>query len=103
MKQAPMAAALAIAALAGGAGMASAQAFSLGERLRQGFRRRDLAVELRHDPQRRTESRSPVPSFDYDTGYTLGVAVGAAFTPNISIEIEYAYRSADFTVTTGRR
>lgn len=32
---------------------------------------------------------------DYDTGYTLGAAVGAYFTPNFAMELEYAYRNAD--------
>lgn len=34
---------------------------------------------------------------DYDTGYTLGVAVGYDFRPNIAMELEYAYREADLT------
>jgi opacity protein-like surface antigen len=32
---------------------------------------------------------------DYDTGYTLGAAIGAYFTPNFAMELEYAYRNAD--------
>jgi opacity protein-like surface antigen len=32
---------------------------------------------------------------EYDTGYLLGAAFGAYFTPNLSMELEYAYRSAD--------
>ncbi len=32
--------------------------------------------------------------FDYDTGYTLGAAVGYDVTPNVAIEGEYAYRNA---------
>jgi opacity protein-like surface antigen len=97
MKQAPLAAAVAIAALAGGAGMASAQAFSLGEVYVKGFGGAtwpsNFDSTLREDGE-----QIALPSFDHDTGYTLGAAVGAAFTPNISMEIEYAYRSADFTV-----
>jgi opacity protein-like surface antigen len=97
MKQAPLAAAVAIAALAGGAGMASAQAFSLGEVYVKGFGGAtwpsNFDSTLKEDGE-----QIALPSFDHDTGYTLGAAVGAAFTPNISMEIEYAYRSADFTV-----
>ncbi len=97
MKQAPLAAAVAIAALAGGAGMASAQAFSLGEVYVKGF---GGATWPSSFDSTLTEDGSRIarPSFDHDTGYALGAAVGAAFTPNISMEIEYAYRSADFTV-----
>ena len=32
---------------------------------------------------------------DFDTGYTLGAAVGANFTPNFGMELEYAYRRSD--------
>ena len=98
MKLATIAATLAIAALAGGAGMASAQAFSLGEIYVKGFGGAtwpsNLDITLKEGGERIAR-----PSFDYDTGYTLGAAVGAAFTPNISMEIEYAYRSADLTAT----
>jgi len=31
----------------------------------------------------------------FDTGYTLGAALGATFTPNFVMELEYAYRRAD--------
>ncbi len=89
---------MAIAALAGSAGMASAQAFSLGEVYVKGFGGAtwpsNLDVTLEEDGEQIAR-----PSFDYDTGYALGAAVGAAFTPNISMEIEYAYRNADLTVT----
>ena len=34
-------------------------------------------------------------TIDYDTGYALGAAVGYSLTPNISAELEYAYRQAD--------
>jgi len=36
---------------------------------------------------------------DYDTGYTLGVAGGYMVTPNVAVEVEYAYRRADFDGT----
>jgi opacity protein-like surface antigen len=98
MKQATLAAAVAIAALAGGAGMASAQAFSLGEVYIKGFGGATWPSNF-DSTLREGGERIARPSFDYDTGYTLGAAVGAAFTPNISMEIEYAYRSADVTIT----
>ena len=37
----------------------------------------------------------------YDTGYTLGAAVGYDFTPNFAFELEYAYRDADTTTDIG--
>jgi opacity protein-like surface antigen len=98
MKQAPLAAAVAIAALAGGAGMASAQAFSLGEFYVKGFGGATWPSSFDSTLTEEGEQIA-LPSFDHDTGYTLGAAVGAAFTPNISMETEYAYRSADFTVS----
>ena len=98
MNKAPMAAAVAFAALAGGMGTGSAQAFSLEEVYVKGFGGAtwpsDFDTTLTEDG-----TQIALPSFDHDTGYTLGVAVGAAVTPNISMEIEYAYRNADFTVT----
>ncbi len=32
---------------------------------------------------------------DYDTGYILGIAGGYNLTPNVAVELEYAYRNAD--------
>ncbi|WP_299365412.1 outer membrane beta-barrel protein [uncultured Paracoccus sp.] len=98
MKQASVGAAVAIAALVGGAEMASAQAFSLGEVYVKGFGGATWPSSL---DSTLTENGTQIalPSFDHDTGYTLGAAVGAAVTPNLSTEIEYAYRNADFTVT----
>jgi opacity protein-like surface antigen len=98
MKRVTLAAAVAIAALAGGAGMASAQAFSLGEVYVKGFGGATWPSNF-DSTLREGGERIARPSFDHDTGYALGAAVGAAFTPNISMEIEYAYRSADFTAT----
>ncbi len=97
MKRTPMTAALAIAALAGSAGIASAQAFSLENSYFKGFGGatwpRDLDTTLFEDGE-----QIAAPSFDHDTGYTLGIAVGAAVAPNIALELEYTYRKADFTV-----
>ncbi|WP_167620191.1 outer membrane protein [Paracoccus ravus] len=97
MKHGLLAAAAAITALAGGSGMASAQALSLEEFYIKGFGGAtwpsNFDTTLEEDG-----TQIALPSFDHDTGYTLGVAVGAAVTPRISMEIEYAYRKADFTV-----
>ena len=32
---------------------------------------------------------------EYDTGYVLGFAAGVDITPNVAVELEYAYRNAD--------
>ena len=32
---------------------------------------------------------------EYDTGYVLGFAAGVTLTPNVAVELEYAYRNAD--------
>ena len=34
---------------------------------------------------------------DFDNGYTLGIAGGYLMTPNVAVELEYAYRNADAT------
>ncbi|NHF71900.1 outer membrane protein [Paracoccus xiamenensis] len=100
MKQARSAAVVAIAALAGGAGIASAQTLSLGDIYVKGFGGAtwpsNFDTTLKEDGEQIAS-----PSFDYDTGYTLGVAVGAAITPNFSMEIEYSHRSADVEITDG--
>lgn len=98
MKQATLAAAVAVTALAGGAEMASAQAFSLEDAYIKGFGGASWPSDLDTTLIEEGEQIA-LPSFDHDTGYTLGVAVGAAVTPNLSVELEYAYRKADFTVS----
>jgi len=37
----------------------------------------------------------------YDTGYILGFAAGVDVTPNIAVELEYAYRNADMETDGG--
>lgn len=39
----------------------------------------------------------PRSGVDFDTGYAVGIAVGYDFTPNISAEVEYMYRSSDIS------
>lgn len=98
MKHAPLTAAVAIAALVGGAGMTSAQTLAQGDIYVKGFGGAtwpsNFETTLREDGEQIAR-----PSFDYETGYILGIAVGAALTPNISMEIEYAYRGADAAIT----
>ncbi|MDP5308965.1 outer membrane beta-barrel protein [Paracoccus spongiarum] len=89
---------MAIAALAGSAVMASGQGFSLAEVYVKGFGGAtwpsDYDATLTEDGE-----QIALPSFGHDTGYVLGAAIGAAVTPNLSVELEYAHRSADFIVT----
>ena len=62
--------------------------------VREGLRRRDLAVGRgRHRAVRRAR---PLGSgkIDYDTGYLLGAAVGYDYSQNFACELEYAYRNA---------
>lgn len=97
MKQPPMIAALAIAVLAESAGIASAQAFSLEDAYIKGFGGATWPSDL--DTTLIEEGKQiALPSFHHDTGYTLGIAVGATVMPNLGVELEYAYRKADFTV-----
>ena len=35
---------------------------------------------------------------NFDTGYVLGLAAGVNLTPNVGVELEYAYRNADADV-----
>ncbi|MCZ0963957.1 outer membrane protein [Paracoccus benzoatiresistens] len=97
MKRASLAAAVAIATLTGGAEMASAQGFSMDDVYLKGFGGAtwpsDLDTTLIEEGE-----QIALPSFDHDTGYTLGIAVGATVMPNLAVELEYAYRKADFTV-----
>jgi opacity protein-like surface antigen len=37
----------------------------------------------------------PDSGLDFDTGYVLGIAGGYLIRPNVSVELEYAYRNAD--------
>jgi opacity protein-like surface antigen len=98
MTQTRLALAAVVAALAGGAGQASAQGLATDEVYLKGFG--GASWPSGFDSTLREDGTDiALPSFDFDTGYTLGVAVGAAVAPNVAIEIEYAYRSADFTVT----
>lgn len=98
MKKSAVAGTVASAALAASAAMASAQGFSLGDVYVKGFGGAtwpsNFDTTLTEDGE-----QIALPSFDHDTGYILGAAVGAAATPNISLELEYAYRRADFIVT----
>lgn len=100
MKRASLAAAIALAAIAGGAGAASAQAFGAGgEFYLKGFGGATWLSSFDTNLRVRGTRTGDRLDFNYDTGYTLGVAVGYTFTPNFALEVEYAYRNADLTGT----
>ena len=88
---------LASAALAGLlAGPAAAQGLSLGGPWYiKGFG----GATFPQDDDFRVTDRLGGGSFDsglsYDTGYILGFAAGLGVTPNVAVELEYAYRNAD--------
>ena len=49
----------------------------------------DFNINLRGAPD------SADSGLSYDNGYTLGIAAGLGVTPNVAVELEYAYRKAD--------
>lgn len=87
------AAASAIALLAG-VGSASAQGYSTSNVYAKGFggftlpSGDDASV---YGP----DSTSEYYKLDYDTGYTIGAAIGYSIRPDIAVELEYGYRNAD--------
>jgi opacity protein-like surface antigen len=87
----------ATAALAlGAAGSASAQAFGDMQVYLKGF---GGATWPSSDDENLRTNGSTVGRADisYDTGYTLGAAVGWQATPNVGLEFEYAYRQVDYS------
>ena len=76
---------------------ASAQMFGGGDFYLKGFG--GLTVPQDDDFQL-NERGSPVTEptgFDFSNGYILGIAGGYNITPNVGLELEYAYRNADAT------
>lgn len=89
-----MAATAALALLSAGA--ASAQGFGGGAWYGKGFGGvtwpQDQSGDVNDDGDELTTGNA-----SYDAGYTLGLAVGYLATPNVALELEYAYRNADTT------
>lgn len=83
------------AAVALGAGAASAQGFDTSTVYLKGF---GGATWPSGDDEnvRRNGSTVGRVDIDYDTGYTLGLAAGFSPMPNIGLEFEYAYRHVDY-------
>ena len=89
--------ALAGAALAGlVGGPAAAQGCDGQHLVHQGVRRRDLPAGRRLRARRCAAAAARLDTgLEYDTGYILGFAGGVDITPNVAVELEYAYRNAD--------
>ncbi len=84
-----------VAALIAGSGAANAQAFGLNQIYVKGF---GGATWPSGDDENLRSNGNNVGrvDLDYDTGYTLGLAAGWAATPNVGLEVEYAYRRVDY-------
>ncbi|MBP7241907.1 porin family protein [Amaricoccus sp.] len=79
----------------GAAGAASAQSFDASSLYLKGFG--GATFPSGDDESLRSNGQKVGRvDLDYDTGYTLGVALGFQATPNVGVELEYAYRNADF-------
>lgn len=91
------AAAAALLAVAG-AGTASAQGLGASSFYLKGFGGWTFPDDDTFQFNERGTGLSASSGLNYDTGYTLGVAGGFDLTPNVAVELEYAYRNADATL-----
>jgi opacity protein-like surface antigen len=82
-------------ALALGASAASAQGMGTGSWYVKGFGGFTLPQDDDFKLNARDGSGSIDSGLNFDTGYTLGIAGGYEITPNIAVELEYAYRNAE--------
>jgi opacity protein-like surface antigen len=87
-------AAAASVAMVAGAGAASAQGFG-GSFYLKGFGGAIWPSGEENDLKFSGQNTGTSIDLDYDTGYILGAAVGYNYTPNIGLELEYAFRQAD--------
>jgi opacity protein-like surface antigen len=91
-----VAAAAVATGLAVSAGGAAAQGmFGGGSFYIKGFGGATWPQDDNFDLNSRTGGASFGTGLNYDTGYVLGVAGGWEVTPNVAVELEYAYRNAD--------
>lgn len=89
--------AAALAALVATAGAASAQGFGGGNWYGKGFGGFTFPSSEDANIRQGNDRTGEQVKFNYDTGYTLGASVGYLYTPNVALELEYAYRKADAT------
>jgi opacity protein-like surface antigen len=88
------------AALALGAGAASAQGFSGEGFYLKGFGGATFADDETLDLSGGFADFFGIrASLDYDTGYLLGAALGYSVLPNMDVEVEYTYRDVDGTLS----
>jgi len=85
----------AAAALLAGAGTASAQGLGGGSLYLKAFGGWTIPQSNNFNLNQSATGQSIRSGLDYDTGYTLGIAGGYAISPNIAVEVEYAFRDAD--------
>lgn len=83
------------AALALSANGAAAQGFGGGNFYVKGFGGLTVPQDDDFSLNERGTTNSVDTGLDFSNGYTLGIAGGYNVTPNIAVELEYAYRNAD--------
>ncbi|MFO1143638.1 MAG: OmpW family outer membrane protein [Amaricoccus sp.] len=88
-------AAAAVAAVGLGAGAASAQGLGGGGFYLKGFGGWTLPQNENFDLTDKATGLGAPSGFDYDSGYILGLAGGYTLSPNVALELEYAYRNAN--------
>ncbi len=89
--------AVATAALLAGVGTASAQGFANSFYLK-GFGGWTIPQNDSFELNDEVTGVSGNSGFDFDSGYILGAAVGYTISPNLSAELEYAFRNADVSL-----
>lgn len=95
MDRSGLAALAMVAGLAVTAGGAAAQGLAGQSFYVKGFGGLTIPQDDDFDLNERDTDAEVDTGFDFDNGYTLGIAGGWSFTPNIAFELEYAYRNAD--------
>lgn len=78
---------------------ASAQVFGGGNFYVKGFGGLTVPQDDDFNLNERGGPASADTGFDFSNGYTLGIAGGYSITPNMAVELEYAYRNADAKFT----
>ena len=76
---------------------ASAQMFGGGDFYLKGFGGLTVPQDDDFQLNERGGPASAPTGFDFSNGYILGIAGGYNITPNVGLELEYAYRNADAT------
>lgn len=77
------------------AGGASAQMFGGGNFYIKGFGGLTVPQDDDFELNERGTTDSADTGLNYSNGYILGIAGGYSVTPNVAVELEYAYRNAD--------